>query len=113
SLVIALSSFLVAVSIVAANPIQDWIVETNFGVRTNPLIASIVLFSPASILMGMVSPFAVRLRAGDIETVGATAGTLYGLSTFGSIIGTIAAAFWLVQSLGSESTVLLVAGVLA
>ncbi|MCW2960686.1 MAG: spermine synthase [Thermoleophilia bacterium] len=112
-MLLATAALLVCVSVLLADPLQEWIVDVGFGVRLNPLIASVLLFGPASILMGMVSPYAVRLRAGDIERVGATAGALYGLSTAGSIVGTLAASFWLVQDFGSDATVVAVGLTLA
>lgn len=111
--VLASSALLVGMSVLLAEPLQRWIVGADLGVRLNPLVASIVIFGPASVLMGMVSPWAVRLRAGDLARVGATAGSLYGLSTAGSIVGTLAASFWLVQAYGSEATVLAVGLTLA
>jgi len=111
--VLATSALLVAASVLLAEPLQRWIVDVDLGVRLNPLVASILIFGPASVLMGMVSPWAVRLRAGDLARVGATAGALYGLSTAGSIVGTLAASFWLVQAYGSEATVLAVGLTLA
>jgi spermidine synthase len=72
----------------------------NLGPRLNPLLASIVLFSVPSVLMGTTSPFAIKLVARDLATVGSSAGILYALSTAGSIGGTIATAFFLIPSLG-------------
>jgi predicted membrane-bound spermidine synthase len=108
ALILSLSALLVGATVLLAEPLQEWIIDVNLGLRLNPLVASILLFGPASVLMGMVSPYAVRLRAGDIASLGRTAGSLYGLSTAGSIVGTLAASFWLVQSFGSEATVLAV-----
>jgi predicted membrane-bound spermidine synthase len=113
SFVLALAALLVGASVVLAEPLQERIIDANLGLRLNPLVASVLLFGPASVLLGMVSPYAVRLRAGTIESVGRTAGSLYGLSTFGSIAGTLAASFWLVQSFGSEATVLAVGAAIA
>ncbi|MCW2971752.1 MAG: Spermine synthase [Thermoleophilia bacterium] len=108
------AAILVAATVLLSEPLQDWITDVNpRGTRSNPLIASVLLFGPASVLIGMVSPFAVRLRALDVATLGRTAGSLYGLSTAGSIAGTIAASFWLVQQAGSDATVLIVAGAIA
>jgi spermidine synthase len=109
ALLLAASSLLVGATVLVAAPVQEAIIRADLGVRLNPLLASVALFGPASVLMGMVSPYAVRLRAGDIASLGRTAGSLYGMSTFGSILGTLTAAFWLVQTLGSETTVLVVA----
>ncbi|MCW2949418.1 MAG: Spermine synthase [Thermoleophilia bacterium] len=110
---LTIAAVLVAATVLLSSPLQRWITHVDFGVRTNPLLASVLLFGPASVLVGMVSPFAVRLRALDVATLGRTAGALYGLSTAGSIAGTIAASFWLVQQAGSDATVLLVAAALA
>ncbi|MCW2923025.1 MAG: spermine synthase, partial [Thermoleophilia bacterium] len=111
--ILACSSLLVGATVLFAEPLQRAIIDVDLGLRTNPLVASVALFGPASVLMGMVSPYAVRLRAGDLASLGRTAGSLYGLSTAGSIAGTIAASFWLVQSFGSEATVLAVGVALA
>lgn len=113
ALILASSSLLVGCTVLLAEPLQEWIIGVDFGIRANPLVSSVLLFGPASVLMGMVSPYAVRLRAGDFASLGRTAGSLYGLSTAGSIAGTIAASFWLVQQFGSEATVLAVGAALA
>ena len=76
------------------------------------LAATLVLFGPASVLLGMVSPFAVRLRMESAASSGRTAGNLYALSTLGSITGTFAAGFWLTATLGTTNIILCMAGVL-
>lgn len=73
---------------------------------------TVLLFAPVSALLGMVSPFAVRLRLTDAQNSGRTAGNLYALSTVGSICGTFAAGFWLTATMGTTNLVLLMAGVL-
>src|SRR5450830_1864782 len=62
------------------------------------LVAAALLFGPPSVLMGMVTPFAVRLAAREITTVGSAAGRLSALSTAGSILGTFATAFFLIPT---------------
>lgn len=76
------------------------------------LAGTVALFAPVSVLLGMVSPFAVRLRMEDAQHSGRTAGNLYALSTVGSIAGTFAAGFWLTATIGTTNLVLLMAGVL-
>ena len=66
--------------------------------RFRALLASALLFGPPSVVMGMVTPFAVRLAARDIATVGSAAGRLSALSTAGSILGTFATAFFLIPT---------------
>lgn len=83
-----------------------WIALGNFGPRAGPLLAATILFFPPSLVMGMISPFAVRLAARTVQTVGNTAGRLYALSTLGSIAGCLGAAFWLISVLGVREIVL-------
>jgi spermidine synthase len=56
--------------------------------------------------MGTISPYAVRLTARSVATVGNTAGRMYALSTLGSITGCLAAAFWLVSVMGVREIIL-------
>ncbi len=80
--------------------VNHWIANANFGNRMNPLIASTIIFLPPSIFLGTVSPYAVRLSATALATVGSTAGTVYALSTAGSIFGTLLTAFYLIPIIG-------------
>lgn len=85
----------------------------NCGLHTAAMSATLILFTPPSILIGMVSPFAVRLKLKDTATGGQTAGKLYAISTVGSISGTFLAGFVLIPGLGSTNILLLMAAVLA
>lgn len=82
------------------------------GPRLAATLANLLLFAPAATLLGMVSPFAVRLAIVSAESAGATAGNLYALSTAGSIAGTFLAGFVLLSALGSTAVLLLVAATL-
>ena len=77
------------------------------------IVATLVLFAPASVLLGMVAPFAVRLQLADTDTAGRTAGSLYALSTIGSIAGTFLAGFVLIAWMGSTAILFITAMVLA
>ncbi|MFI5120101.1 MAG: fused MFS/spermidine synthase [Thermoanaerobaculia bacterium] len=70
--------------------------------RFRPLVAAAILFGPPSVLMGMVTPFAVRLAAKEIATVGSASGRLSALSTSGSILGTFATAFFLIPAFATR-----------
>jgi spermidine synthase len=69
------------------------------GTPAGTLVAAGVLFGPVSVLLGMVSPFAVRLAATEVEQMGNTAGRLYALSTAGSLVGTLGCTFLLIPFL--------------
>jgi spermidine synthase len=71
------------------------------------------LFAPASVLLGMVPPFAVRLCLHDSAYTGRTAGRLYAISTVGSIAGTFLAGFVLIAWVGSTAILFITAATLA
>jgi len=81
--------------------------------RLRSVLASLALFGPAGCFMGMVLPFTVRLKLLGVGSSGTTVGSLYALSTAGSITGTAAAGFYLLPRLGSSSNLLLCAGFLS
>lgn len=95
-----------------APPVLDSIIRANAGPQFGPLMGAVALFVVPSIIMGMVSPFAVRLRARAVATMGQTAGSLYALSTVGSIAGTLATSFVLINYLGVRAIITLMGFVL-
>ncbi len=82
-----------------------WIATVDFGVRLNPLIASAIFFLVPGVFLGMISPYAIRLAATTLSTVGSTAGSLYALSTCGSIFGTLLTAFYLIPVIGVSNII--------
>jgi spermidine synthase len=70
------------------------------GLRAAVLVASLLLFAPPLTLLGMVGPYAIRLRASSLEEVGRTAGNLYALSTIGSVLAALLTGFVLVPYVG-------------
>lgn len=100
-------------TIVSAD-IFRFVLALNLGERYGPLAAAMLVLGVPSLLLGAVSPFAIKLSTASLARVGRTAGNIYSLSTVGSIIGTFATAFILVPALGvstilySLSTVLIV-----
>lgn len=85
--------------------VNDWIAGVDFGNRLNPLIACSVLFLLPGIFLGTISPYVIRLAATQLHTVGSTAGTLYAVSTCGSIVGTLLTAFYLIPAIGVSNII--------
>jgi spermidine synthase len=77
----------------------------DVGSRLGPLVSCLVLFMVPSVFLGTVSPFAVRLQASAVSSVGSTAGGLYAVSTAGSILGTLTTAFYLITVAGVANIV--------
>jgi len=81
------------------------IAASDMGSRLGPLVSCLLLFLVPSVFLGTVSPFAVRLQARAVASVGSTAGGLYAVSTAGSILGTLVTAFYLIAVLGVANIV--------
>lgn len=82
------------------------------ALEVKTLLLAAVLFAPSSFLLGMVSPFAVRLKLSDIAKTGSIAGNLYALSTAGSIAGTFAAGFLIIPLWGTGASLFFLSVVL-
>ena len=89
------------------------IVFLPFSMEIKSLFISIILFAPASFLLGMVAPYAVRLRMKDVFKAGAASGNLYAISTLGSIVGTFLAGFYLIPRFGSFFSLFFLSFILA
>ncbi|MBN2143984.1 MAG: fused MFS/spermidine synthase [Candidatus Aureabacteria bacterium] len=74
---------------------------SKFGLRSGVLISSFILFSVPLLLLGMVSPFSVKLCYQDKARLGKTVGSLYAISTVGSLVGTILTGFFFIPHFGN------------
>lgn len=68
----------------------------ELGSRLGPLLASILILGLPSTVLGMVSPYAIKIATQSLARIGRVSGNLYSLSTLGSIIGAFSAAFVLI-----------------
>lgn len=87
------------------SPLCNWISRSDLGVRSAPFVSALLLFTVPSVLLAIASPFAVRIAARAVEVVGNVAGSLYALSTAGSILGTLLAAFVLIPAAGTRGII--------
>jgi len=76
------------------------------------VVITTTIFLPPSFVLGMVSPVVIKLTLKDMAHAGGVVGKIYALSTLGSIVGTFATGFFLVQALGTRLIVASVAVVL-
>lgn len=106
--VIFLAGGSVSVTILLKDLILALIAEMSLILELKSVIAAVLLFAPASVLLGFVTPYVVKLKMLSLTDTGKTVGRLYALSTIGSIVGTFSAGFFLVPFLGSEKTLYLI-----
>jgi spermidine synthase len=100
SLVVLGAGVLVLALPTLAPPVFDAAIRAQLGDRYSPLLATTILLGPPSTLLGMVSPYAIRLAAKSFEKLGKASGNLYALSTVGSIVGTFVTVFVLIPEFG-------------
>jgi len=80
--------------------------KTNsLGPRYGALSSSAILFTVPLFLLGMVAPYAIKLKAKELVEIGITAGSLYGVATIGSFIGAVLTGFYLIPGFGIKSIV--------
>ena len=71
-----------------------------FGLRFAALVAALALFFVPLMLLGMVSPYAIKLRASSLDEIGRSAGNLYAVSTVASVVAALLTGFFLIPSFG-------------
>ncbi len=97
-IVIASAAVFTAISPLLADAILPWAAE--LGPRLGPLVATTAAFFAPALLLAMVSPIGIRAAsASGLGHIGRSAGSLYAVSTAGSIAGTLATSFWLIPAL--------------
>lgn len=99
STIIFVAGISVFLIIITKNPILT--LSAFWGIKGGSILASITLFVIPAMLLGSVSPYAVRLAIKNVESSGNTVGNLYAVSTGGSILGTFLAGFYLIPTFGS------------
>ncbi len=76
----------------------------NLGILFGSFTAVLVLLIVPMTLLGMASPFAIRLAMEDSNQTGKTAGRIYAISTLGSFFGTFLPVLVLIPLMGTYRT---------
>jgi spermidine synthase len=115
-LVLAASLILGLVPIVA-NPFLSLSVDAfdsvSIGTFAGSLFGVLALVAIPVLMLGAVSPWAIRLKLHAVEDSGEIAGRMYAISTVGSLVGTFLAALLLIPLVGTQRTFLVFALALA
>ena len=111
--IVLLAGVLTALVPFVADPFLRAAVEAldsiSAGAFAGSLVAVLVLVATPVFVMGMVSPYALRLAVHSVGETGGTAGRLYALSTIGSLTGNFASALVLIPLVGVRRTFLVYA----
>src|SRR5918992_5688027 len=87
----------------------DALDSISAGAFLGSLFAVLVLVAVPVLLLGAVSPYAIRLAVSTVEEAGTVAGRLYALSTAGSLVGTLVSALLFIPLVGTRRTFLIFA----
>lgn len=108
---------LLAVVPIVAHPFLTLSVDAfdtvSVGAFAGSLLGVLVLVAVPVLMLGAVSPWAIRLKLRAVEDSGETAGRMYAISTVGSLVGTFASSLLLIPLVGTHRTFLAFALVLA
>lgn len=107
SLIVFLSAVFIGLTIIIKSFLLIYLQTSISDIRASSVIASLILFSPTSILLGMVSPYAAKLKLNNLNTSGTTIGNLYAISTAGSIFGTFLSGFYLIPHFGTNKLLII------
>ncbi|HYO29217.1 MAG TPA: fused MFS/spermidine synthase, partial [Thermomicrobiales bacterium] len=101
---------------ILARPILDSSLRAfqnlDVGAFYGALVGTLLLLAVPITLLGFVTPYAIRLRVLDVRSAGETAGSIYALSTAGSIAGSFLPVLLLIPLLGTARTFLVLALIL-
>ena len=106
SAIVAVGSAYLLVLPSFAEPVLQFFVRQIDDIRLGSLAAALaIMFFPVA-LLGVCSPFAIRLLLRSRRNSGVVSGTVYGVSTAGSIIGALGTTFFLIPVIGSRAITL-------
>lgn len=99
--VICIASASIALTAFGKEPMLRAVSTHITDIRLSSLLASGILFSIPSIVLGMVQPIVVRVCLQTIRSSGEAIGRLSMIATVGSIVGTISTGYFLLSALGN------------
>jgi len=95
---------------IPARPVLDVAAASLAAMRVGPVggafLGVLALFALPVLLLGAVSPYAVRVALRTLDDAGHTAGRISALSAAGSIVGTLLPVFVLIPLLGTRRALL-------
>jgi spermidine synthase len=112
SWLLAASSGACIAAIILNNLVGEWTFLWRMEMAQRVLCHIAIVFFIPSMLMGAISPVAVKMALESRQDSGRTVGRMYALGAAGSIVGTFLAGFWLIGTIGTINTLWLTAGIL-
>ena len=100
SYAVALAAFFSAIIPLISAPVLE--LTNALGVRAGAFSSALLLFAAPLTFLGMVGPHVIKLSVRRLENVGTASGSIYAVSTVGSVVGTLLMGFFLLPAVGSR-----------
>ncbi len=95
-----------ALALIIVNISKDWVLnaisQMNVALRWQALLASILLFTVPTFLLGMIAPYLARLSITKLSSSGSSLARISAAGTLGSLFGTFITGYFLFSVLGSR-----------
>ena len=86
--------------------------KLNLPLALSTFIFSLVIFFPASLFLGCISPMVIKFDLKNLGETGRTVGKIYAMGTLGSILGTFATGFFLIALFSTKFVVIGISAIL-
>jgi spermidine synthase len=77
----------------------------SFGLRAGAFASALLLFTLPLTALAMVGPYVIKRATRDLSGVGTASGTVYAISTVGSVVGTLLLGFFLLPMFGTRAII--------
>lgn len=77
----------------------------EWGMRAGAFFSSLALFLPPLTCLAMAGPYVIKLSTRELAGVGTTSGSVYAVSTIGSVAGTLLLGFFLLPLWGTRNII--------
>jgi spermidine synthase len=101
---LAASSGACIAAIILNNLVGEWTFLWSMEMARRVLCHIAIVFFVPSMLIGAISPVAVKVALESDRHSGQTVGRMYAIGAAGSILGTFLAGFWLIGTIGTVNT---------
>ncbi len=101
-------SLSIGVMLVTFDPVMESVTSWSDDQRLRGVFASLFLFAPTSLLLGMLSPYLVKLNVTSLSTSGQSVASLSALNSIGGIVGTFITGFIVFSYLGSREALAII-----
>lgn len=110
--IILFSALFIILTITSKNFVLTVISDNTTNLKISSFFASLILFSPTSVLLWVISPYVAKLKITSIATSWTTVWNLYALSTAWSIFWTFLAWFFLIPFFWTNNLLVILSTIL-